>query len=268
MDLEKLCLSVIELSRRTGQFQKDEINKVGNADVEEKGLHNFVTYVDKTCEKQIVNELQQLLPEAGFIAEEGTSDRKGERFNWVIDPLDGTTNYIHRIPLYSVSIALMDGAETVLGVVYEPNLDECFYTWKGSPAFLNGKAIAVSPLSQMTKALLATGFPYYDYGRMKSYMDLFRYFAENTSGLRRLGTAAIDLAWTACGRCEGFYEYALHPWDVAAGALIVQNAGGKVTDFRGGKDYIFGGEMLASNNILHDELLRSVKEYFPEKPAI
>lgn len=265
MNLENICHSVIVIARETGQFQKAEINKVRSGDVEVKGLHNFVTYVDKTSEKQIIASLQKLIPEAGFVAEEGTSTHRGNRYNWVVDPLDGTTNYIHRIPLYSVSIALMDGNQTILGVVYEPNLDECFYTWQGAPSFLNGAIIKVSGESSMSNALLATGFPYYDYGRMKGYMDLFIYFAENTSGLRRLGSAAIDLAWTACGRCEGFYEYGLHPWDVAAGALLVENAGGKVTDFRGKNDYIFGGEMLATNKILHDEMLYAVKLQFPEK---
>lgn len=265
MNLENICHSVIEIAREAGKFQKAEINKVSSGDVEVKGLHNFVTYVDKTSEELIVASLQKLIPDAGFIAEEGTSTQKGDRYNWVVDPLDGTTNYIHRIPLYSVSIALMDGNETILGVVYEPNLDECFYTWLGAPSFLNGAIIKVSGESTMSNALLATGFPYYDYGRMKGYMDLFMYFAENTSGLRRLGSAAVDLAWTACGRCEAFYEYGLHPWDVAAGALLVENAGGKVTDFKGKNDYIFGGEMLATNTILHTEMLDAVKVHFPEK---
>jgi myo-inositol-1(or 4)-monophosphatase len=265
MNLESICRSVIEIARKAGQFQMAEINKVRSGDVEVKGLHNFVTYVDKTSEEQIVTSLKNLLPEAGFVAEEGTDTNKGNRYNWIVDPLDGTTNYIHRIPLYSVSIALTDGDETILGVVYEPNLNECFYTWQGAPSYLNDKIIKVSDESSMSNALLATGFPYYDYGRMKGYMDLFMYFAENTSGLRRLGSAAVDLAWTACGRCEGFYEYGLHPWDVAAGALLVENAGGQVTDFKGGKDYIFGGEMLATNKILHNAMLTSVRLHFPEK---
>lgn len=265
MNLEDLCLSVVEIARKAGKFQLEEIHKVGTGDIEVKGLHNFVTYVDKASEELIVTGLQNLLPEAGFVAEEGTSVKKGSRYNWVVDPLDGTTNYIHRIPLYSVSIALMDGDEIIVGVVYEPNLSECFYTWKGAPAYLNGNEIRVSDTAEMSNALLATGFPYYDYGRMKGYMDLFMYFAENTSGLRRLGSAAVDLAWTACGRCEAFYEYGLHPWDVAAGAILVQNAGGRVTDFKGGNDFVFGGEMLATNMVLHDKMLASVKIHFPEK---
>jgi myo-inositol-1(or 4)-monophosphatase len=156
----------------------------------------------------------------------------------------------------------MEQDAIILGVVHEPNLGETFYAWKGSPAYLNGKEIKVSAESTMKSSLLATGFPYYDYGRMKEYIDLFVHFARNTSGLRRLGSAAVDLAYTACGRFEGFYEYGLQPWDVAAGAFIVQQAGGRVTDFNGGQDHIFGGKLLASNGILHQQLLTDIQQYF------
>jgi myo-inositol-1(or 4)-monophosphatase len=260
--LEQLCTHVISIARETGEFFLKEINLVKDTDVIEKGLHDFVSYVDKKAEARIVEELKKILPQAGFIAEEGTSTIKGEQYNWVIDPLDGTTNFLHHIPLYSVSIALMDGDEIVMGIVHEPNLDECFYAWKGEHSLMNGKPIKVSEQEGMKNALLATGFPYYDYGKLKGYMELFMHFAQHTSGLRRLGSAAVDLAYTACGRFEGFYEYGLHPWDVAAGAFIVQQAGGKVTDFSGGKDYVFNGELLASNTILHSELLGCVEKYF------
>ncbi len=262
MNLETLCNDVVTLAKETGFFFLDEVNKVKTTDIEEKGLHDFVSYVDKTAEARIVKELNRLLPEAGFVAEEGTSTRKGERYNWVVDPLDGTTNFLHHIPLFSVSIALMDGDEVILGVVHEPNLNECFYALKGGPAYLNGNIIKVSAQREMKNSLLATGFPYYEYGKLQGYMELFMYFARNTSGLRRLGSAAVDLAYTACGRFEGFYEYGLHAWDVAAGAFIVQQAGGTVTDFSGKNDYIFGGEMLASNNLLHHDLLDAVKSHF------
>jgi myo-inositol-1(or 4)-monophosphatase len=147
-------------------------------------------------------------------------------------------------------------------VVHEPNLDECFCAWKNNVSLLNGKEIKVSGEDSLKNSLLATGFPYYDYGRLQGYMDLFMYFAQNTSGLRRMGSAAVDLAYTACGRFECFYEYGLHPWDVAAGALIVQQAGGKVTDFTGGHNFIFGGEMLASNSQMHNGLLEIVRKFF------
>lgn len=262
MNYKTICSSVQEIARYTGSFFLSEINKVQSNDIKQKGLHDFVSYVDITAEKHIVTELEKLCPEAGFIAEEGTSKLVGKKFNWIIDPLDGTTNFLHRIPLYSVSIALMEDNEIVIGVVYEPNLNECFYAYKNGGAFLNGNEIHVSKIHEMEKSLLATGFPYQEYDKMKSYMDLFTYFARNTSGLRRLGSAAVDLVYTACGRFEGFYEYGLKPWDIAAGAFIVQQAGGIVSDFKGENNYIFGGELLASNALLHEDYLNAIKENF------
>jgi myo-inositol-1(or 4)-monophosphatase len=262
MNYESICFQVIELAKQTGSFFLKEVNKVSAADVEEKGLHNFVSYVDKTAEERIVIALGAILPGSGFIAEEGTSTHRSEKFNWIIDPLDGTTNFLHRIPVFCVSIALMEGDELVLGVIYEPNYRECFYAWKGSAAYLNGNPVRVSAESNKSRSLLATGFPYYDYGRLPGYIELFRHFALTTSGLRRLGSAAMDLAWTACGRFEAFYEYGLQPWDVAAGVFIVQQAGGKTSDFHGGEDYLFSGELLASNGMLHGELLNDVMEHF------
>lgn len=262
MNYKHLCESVIGIAKATGKNFLTEINKVQLDDIQQKGLHDFVSYVDITAEKQIIEQLSQLLPQSGFIAEEGTNAVKGEKYNWIIDPLDGTTNFLHRIPLYSVSIALMEDNELVLGVVYEPNLDECFSAYKEGPAMLNSNEIHVSAIHEMDRALLATGFPYIDYGKLEGYMELFTYFARHTSGLRRLGSAAVDLAYTACGRFEGFYEYGLKPWDVAAGAFIVKQAGGIVTDFDGQHNFLFGGELLAANTALHSELLLAVKQHF------
>ena len=194
-----------------------------------------------------------LLPEAGFIAEEGTSDRKGERYNWIIDPIDGTTNFIHGLSPYAISIALEDKNEIILGVVYEIGLDECFYTCKGAPAYLNGKEITVTSASSVADSLIATGFPYSDYGKMKGFMNSLDYFMKNSHGLRRLGSAATDLAYVACGRFEGFYEYGLKPWDVAAGAFLVQQAGGANCDFNGDENYIYGQEIISSNSLVFDE---------------
>ena len=262
MNYKSTCLDVIALAKETGQFLLNEINKVKTSDIEVKGLHDFVSYVDKTAETRIVKRLAEILPESGFITEEQTATHRGERFNWIVDPLDGTTNFLHHIPLFSVSIALMENDEIVVGVIYEPNLDECFYSYKGGKAFLNEKEIHVSDQNELKNTLLATGFPYNDFGRLNGYIELFTWFAMNTSGLRRLGSAAVDLAYTACGRYEGFYEYGLHAWDVAAGVFIVQQAGGTVSDFKGGNEYIFGRELLASNSLLHTQLLDAVKVHF------
>lgn len=262
INLQTLCQDVCALSKEVGVFIKNEGEKFSFMKVEEKGKNDFVSYVDKTAEKRIVEKLALLLPEAGFIAEEGTSTKKGEIYNWVIDPLDGTTNFIHGIPCFAISIALMRDKELVLGVIYEINFDECFYAWEGSKAYLNGKEICVTKTAKLADSLLATGFPYYDYNRMDEYMELFKYFMKNTHGLRRLGSAATDLAYVACGRFEGFYEYSLQPWDVAAGAFIVQQAGGKVTDFKGEENYIFGKEIVAGNTAFFDEFLDVVKKHF------
>lgn len=261
--LQKLCHDVCSLTKEVGAFIKNEREKFSDSKIEIKGKNDFVSYVDKTAEKQLVEGLSKFLPEAGYIAEEGTSNKKGERYNWIIDPLDGTTNFIHGVPCFAISIALMDANKLVLGVIYEINLNECFYAWEGSKAYLNGTEITTTNTDSLSKSLLATGFPYYDYERIDEYMNLFKYFMKNTRGLRRLGSAATDLAYVACGRFEGFYEYSLQPWDVAAGAFIVQQAGGKVTDFKGEDNFIFGKEIVAGNSACFDEFLGVVKQYFP-----
>ncbi|MFN5296080.1 MAG: inositol monophosphatase family protein, partial [Flavobacteriales bacterium] len=181
----------------------------------------------------------------------------------VIDPLDGTTNFVHGMPVWCTSIGLCDGITPILGVIYDPNTDECFSAYQGGGAFLNGKPIRVSQVNTVQQSLLATGFPYDDFGREEAYIELFRKLIRGTRGLRRLGSAALDMAWTACGRVEGFYEYGLNPWDVAAGAIIVQEAGGIVTEFNGGDDFVFGEDLVCTNGHTHDEMLRIIQTYFP-----
>ena len=206
MNLQQLTIQVTNLTHAVGKMLKEELKNFSRDKVETKGLHDFVSYVDKSAEEILVKELSKILPEAGFIAEENTETKKGERYNWVIDPLDGTTNFIHGIPLFSISIALMDGDEVISGVVHEVNQNECFYAWKNSKAYLNGNEIKVSDAQTLNDSLLATGFPYYDYSRIKPYMEMFQMLMRQTHGVRRLGSAAVDLAYVACGRFEGFYE--------------------------------------------------------------
>jgi len=230
--------------------------------IEIKGLNDLVSYVDKTAEQKIVTSLQTVLPEAGFITEEKTINTVGERYNWIIDPLDGTTNFIHGLPVYSVSIALQEYDELILGVVYEVNQDECFYAWKGSPAYLNGNIIKTSDAPTIDKSLLATGFPYYDFTRQEAYINLFTELMKSCHGLRRLGSAAVDLAYTACGRFDAFYEYNLNPWDVAAGIIIVKQAGGDVVNFKGGDEVLLTRELLATNGKITKEMLTAIQKYF------
>jgi len=261
VDYKQLCLQTNNIAKLAGDFIRKESAAFSTQSVVVKGLNNFVSYVDKGAEELIVERLLELLPEAGFIAEEGTNVTRGERFNWVIDPLDGTTNFIHGLPPYSVSIGLLENDIPVLGVVYEVTLDECFYAWKDSPAYLNGKEIRVSDRVKVEDALIATGFPYYDYHLMHPYIDCLKHLLQNSHGVRRIGSAAVDLAYVACGRFEAFYEYSLNPWDVVGGTFILQQAGGRVSDFSGGNNYIFGKELVAANNAIFDEFLKIIQKY-------
>ena len=264
MNFEKITKQVTELCIVTGDFIQEEVHKLKSSDIETKSANNFVTYVDKTSELRLMEGLSVILPGTGFIAEESPS-LKTKELNWVIDPLDGTTNFIHGVPIYSISIALMDASEVLLGVVLEVNLKECFYTWKGSPSYLNGKTISISRAASVKDSLFATGFPYHDYDHLDGYLDFFRFLMQNSRGIRRLGSAAADLAYVACGRFEGFYEYGLSPWDVAAGILLVKNAGGKVTDFAGGTNFVFGKELVATNSFIHSEFMDVFRKNFFQK---
>jgi len=261
MDLENICKQTIVLSQKVGEFINSNVNKISSENIEVKSENSFVTYVDKNAEKQLVEGLMQILPEAGFITEEETIDRDGDRYNWIIDPLDGTTNYIHGVPPYSISIGLSDNKEIILGVILELCLNECFYAWKGGDAWLDGKRISVSPVSKLSDSLLATGFPYCEFSRLEEYIKLFTTLMEKSQGLRRLGSAAVDLAYVACGRFEGFFEYGLNPWDVAAGKIIIEEAGGIVTDFSGGDNSLFGEEIIAANKNMHNEFYLIVKDF-------
>ena len=261
MNLEKLCTEVIGIVKDTGQFIAGERENFQLDAVEKKGKSDFVSYVDKEAEKQLVEKLHQLLPEAGFITEENTAGNQGETFKWIIDPLDGTTNFIHAIPPFAVSVALIQGDEIVLGVVYEITMDECFYAWKDGAAYLNGEIIQVSQAATTTDALIATGFPYYNFERLDGYIDAMSYFMQHAQGVRRLGSAATDLAYVAAGRFEAFWEHALHAWDVAAGVIIIRQAGGKVTDFNGGNDFLFGGQIVASNGAYFGEFYDIVHQH-------
>ncbi len=257
MNLERLCRSVIQLVKSTASYIREEA--ANSKKIEVKGLNDFVTHIDKGSEQRLVEGLSKLLPEAGFIAEEGTSDKVGEELNWIIDPIDGTTNFIHGLCPHAISIALEYNKEIVLGVVYELGLDECFYSWTGAGTYLNGQEVFVSSARQVKDSLIATGFPYSDFSIMENFMKSMDYFMRNSHGLRRLGSAATDLAYVACGRFEGFYEYNLKPYDVAAGAFLVQQAGGMNCDFNGGNDYIYGKQIISSNAKIFNEFKDIIK---------
>jgi len=259
---EILCKKTCELVEQTAQFIIGEWQKLQQTNIEVKGIHNFVTYVDKQSEKQLVEGLIKLLPESVFITEEETIAQQQGEFTWIIDPLDGTTNYIHHLSPVAISVALYHQQEPVIGVIYEIGQHECFYTWKGGKAYMNNHEIYVSKAATLKDSLVATGFPYYDYSRIQSMLQTLDYLFKNSHGVRRLGSAATDLAYVACGRVDAFYEYSLHAWDVAAGAFLVQQAGGKVSDFKGENNYLFGKEILATNELLFNEFYDLIRKYF------
>lgn len=263
MELDYLLSETIRISKLAGKFIQEERKNFDFSKIEYKGQNDLVSYVDKQAEKLLVEKLQSILPESGFIAEEGTGEEK--EINWVIDPLDGTTNFMHGLPPYSVSIALMKGNDILLGVIYEITAGECYYAHKHSKAYCDGKPIQVSTVRDFKDGLYITGYPYRDFSKMDSFFRIMHHFLENSHGLRRFGSAAADLAYVASGKCEGFFEFFLSPWDVAAGCLIVQRAGGIVTDFKGGNDYIFGKEIVAGT-LVQPDMLKVINQYwYPSK---
>ena len=221
-----------------------------------KGKINLVTEMDLKSEKLIVTRLRKLLPDASFLAEEGSAVENDSPYKWVIDPLDGTTNYAHTLPIWCVSIALEWRGEIVLGCVYDPNRDELFTALQGKPARMNGKLIHVSDRRRLDQSMLATGFPYDLQTSSINNLDHFVSFSKTARAIRRAGSAALDLCYLAMGRFDGFWELKLHPWDTAAATLIVKQAGGKVTDFRGKPFSIYSEHLLASNGAIHNQMIR------------
>jgi myo-inositol-1(or 4)-monophosphatase len=260
--LEQLCLESCKIIREVGDFIYQELGKVKASSIETKALNSLVSYVDKEAEKQLVTGLGKLLPEATFLTEEETVEQKEGQYRWIIDPLDGTTNFLHQLPFFCVSVGLEHDGKLILGIIYEPIRQECFYGWKDGGAYLNGDSISVSKTDQLSDALLATGFPYYDYSAVKAYLGALEQLMQSSRGIRRLGSAALDLAYVACGRFDAFFEYSLNPWDVAAGAFLVTEAGGRVTDFSGGNDYLHGKQLIASNKGIADSFSEIIQQLF------
>jgi myo-inositol-1(or 4)-monophosphatase len=230
-------------------------NVSGHRLVHFKGKINLVTEMDLKSEKLIVTRLRKLLPDASFLAEEGSAVENDSPFKWVIDPLDGTTNYAHTFPIWCVSIALEWRGEIVLGCVYDPNRDELFTAVQDKPARLNGRLIRVSKRRRLDQSMLATGFPYDIQTSSINNLDHFVSFSKTARAIRRAGSAALDLCYLAMGRFDGFWELKLHPWDTAAATLIVKQAGGKITDFRGKPFSIYSENLLASNGAIHNQMI-------------
>jgi myo-inositol-1(or 4)-monophosphatase len=261
INYEELCREVVKAARETGEFILRESEGFDINLAESKGLNDLVSYVDKGSEKMLVQKLGTILPEAGVIAEEGTSAKKESKYCWIIDPLDGTTNFVHGVHPFAISVALTEDNEPVAGVVYEVAGHEIYTAWKNGGAWLNDHPIHVSSNRRLSESLVATGFPYSDFGRLDKYMDCFKHLCKITHGIRRLGSASIDLAYIACGRFDTFFEYGLHPWDIAAGTILVREAGGHVSDFSGNMKNLSGDEVIAANSLVYPEFLEIVNKF-------
>ena len=252
--------ALIEAARRAGDHLRRRQADLERIAIETKGLNDFVTAVDRESEDLIVSCLDERCPGIPFLAEE-SDDRKaagGER--WIIDPLDGTTNYLHGYPCFSVSIALETGGDIVAGVVLDPVRDELYAAERRRGATLNGTEIAVSGVRDLAAALLVTGFPFKILDRLDAYLAGLRLLLQRSSGLRRDGSAALDLCYVGAGRLDGFWEFGLSPWDVAAGALIVGEAGGRVSDAMDGPGWLEGESIVAATPAVHGDIVAALRE--------
>lgn len=244
--LNKLLPDVLTIAREAAAFIRQERESFTLDKVQLKGKNDFVSYVDRGAEEIVIKGLTPLVADAGILSEEGGGRVIEGGLNWIVDPLDGTTNFIHGLPPFAVSIALVRDKEPLLGVILEVQSKEEFTAVKGGGAFLNGQPIQSSGCDKMENALIATGFPYRDYIYMSSFMETLDYFMHHSHGMRRLGSAAIDMAYVACGRVDAFYEYGLKPWDVAAGLIITSEAGCKSCDFARCENMLHGGELITA----------------------
>ena len=266
-DLEKLTLAVCEIARQAGAYIRGEREKFSLESVERKHAHDYVSYVDKGSERLIVSVLRELLPEAGFITEEQTAQRGESPLCWVVDPLDGTTNFIHQYAPYAVSIALLQGKEILIGVVYEICADECFYAWKGGGAYVlidneqliidNSKPLHVSS-QKIQDALLCLQLPYNSDAYKPTIKRLIDAFYGRVGSIRMCGSAAMTLCYVAAGRLDGYAEQYIGQWDFMAGSLIVMEAGGTVTDYSGSSDFTQGNSVIATNGIIQNDLLEVI----------
>jgi myo-inositol-1(or 4)-monophosphatase len=248
----------IQLALESGRIQKKHFR--GDFAVRHKGEINLVTDVDLECQARIIGLIQESFPEDEIIAEEQQNTFHSSKNRWIIDPIDGTTNYAHGYPFFCTSIAYEAQGEVIAGVVYSPIFDELFFTKKGGGAFLNGESLRVSKTASVKQALLATGFPYDINTSPKNNLSNWSRFLFRAQALRRDGSAALNLAYVAAGRFDGFWEIKLHSWDIAAASLMVTEAGGLITGLKGEEFSLYNGDLCASNGIVHEEMIRILKE--------
>ena len=251
-----------EAALRAGVVLKEHFRKLCPSMIDEKAKNDFVTEVDKKSEEIIKGHIQSHFNNHDILAEESSAVRNDSSFLWIIDPLDGTLNYIHGLPCFAVSIALEIEGELAVGLIYEPLRENIYSAIKGQGAFKNGKRIHVSHSNTLNTSLVATGFPFRIKDIIDNYLKVFKELFMHATGIRRGGSACLDLAYTAEGIFGGFFECALSPWDMAAGALLVKEAGGEVTDFHGGNQYLKTGNIIAGSQGVHQEILKIIQEIF------
>ncbi len=255
----------IQLAKKIALRAKDLIEDLSKKEIQikNKDVHDFVTNVDTSVEKLIVAELKEEFPDYQILAEESGKEDSKSSYKWIIDPIDGTTNFTKEIPIYAVSIGLEHNGKPVGGVVYNTAIDEMFTAIKGEGAYLNNKRIHVSKQTKIDNILVGTGFPFKKSDNYEKYIDLFRQIAIETAGIRRPGAASLDLCWLACGRYDAFFEFGLNPWDIAAGSVIVSESGGIISDAKGGNDFIYGKSVIGANSKeVYDFMIDTIENYY------
>ena len=254
----------VKAARRAGAIINRASQDIGTLTVKSKNYNDFVSEVDVAAERVIIDTLKDAYPDHGFLGEESGSSEHQSDFIWIIDPLDGTTNFLHNFPQYCVSIALQHKGEITQAVIYEPNRNDLYTATKGRGAFLNDKRIRVSKSDKLQQSLIGTGFPFRDFKHLDTYLAMFKSMLQKTSGIRRPGSAALDLAYVANGSLDAFWEIGLSPWDIAAGALLVQEAGGIISNLNGKEGWLESGNVLAASPKIYDAMVETLAPHLTD----
>lgn len=264
MDLKTLTLDTSAVVELAAAFIKKHYAQVKAHQIETKDHNSLVSYVDKGAEEILVEGLSKLIPDVGFLTEEDTENDLSKDYVWIIDPLDGTTNFLHNIPYFSVSVALWNKKDLLIGVIKDVMIGDVFTAYKDGGAYLNGHTMKINTIP-LSNSLIATGFPYNNDYPVEKHFKIIRHWLMNGRGIRRFGSAALDLCYVAAGRTQAYYETSLNAWDVAAGILIVREAGGIVTDFDGGDSSLDTGDIVASGKTLHTEVMSVIQSIMTEE---
>ncbi len=262
--IDHIHTNIIAMLKEVAAFERKEFHQFSTEAIEYKGRRDLVSYVDIEAEKKLITQCSQIIPGSGFITEESSNEQTHNGYTWIIDPVDGTTNFTHGIPYFSISLALQYEEETIAGYVYHVMQDALFHSIKGKGAMVNDQPISVSKADSKAEALIATGFPYEKIRWRETYWNMLGDILDETHGIRRLGSAALELCYVAAGRLDGYFEFGLNAWDIAAGALILREAGGKATTISDSDDVLFANQIVASNGNIHTELLEIIQRWAPE----